>query len=62
MPEREAFLARATLCVSMAAVIDDGGYKAALLEMAQQWRELAVRATHRDTEPLPIETVQARNS
>lgn len=48
MSEHDEFLGRATLCVSMAATIEDPGYKAALLEMAHQWRELAMRASHRE--------------
>lgn len=61
MPEHEEFLGRATLCVSMAAAIDDPGYKAALLEMAQQWRQLATRASHREKEPPPIEPARTES-
>jgi hypothetical protein len=48
MNEHEEFMRRAAFCVSFAASIDDPGPKAALLEMAQRWRELAVQASHRE--------------
>ena len=51
MSEHDEFLRQATLCVSMMASIDDPGQKATLLEMAQKWRDLAIRASHRETKP-----------
>ena len=61
MSEHDEFLRRATFCVSMAATIEDPGYKAALLEMAQRWRELAVLASHREQEPPQPSPGRAQN-
>jgi hypothetical protein len=58
MSEHDEFLRQATLCVSMVASIDDPGQKATLLEMAQKWRDLAVRAPHREKELPSPESAQ----
>jgi hypothetical protein len=51
MSEHDEFLKQATLCVSIAHTVEDAGYKAGLLEMAERWRKLAMRASLRETHP-----------
>lgn len=51
MSEFEEFSRRAAFCLTFAATIADPGYKAALLDMAERWRQLAEEAKQRETRP-----------
>jgi hypothetical protein len=57
MSEFDEFSRRATFCLTFAVTISDPGYRAALLDMAERWRQLAEQAKQR--EKSPAQTAQA---
>jgi hypothetical protein len=58
MSEHGEFSRRAAFCRTFAATLAEPSHRAALLEMAEKWQELAERALHREqTPPSPVSTL-----
>jgi len=51
MSEYHEFSSRSAFCRTFAATITDQGHRAAILEMAEKWAELAERARIRESGP-----------